>query len=129
MQRADFVYLFDKRNNAFGSYKPNKNQTLEAVADAIAAIGKMENIPVSDLYHNKDLPIEKLVKFKRVKDPATGKYVNYPYPKFVDIPFTPATDDYPYPVEAAELTYDGLHPSDQGCEVIAKSLVKIMKRF
>jgi lysophospholipase L1-like esterase len=129
MQRVDFVYLFDKRNNAYGSYKPKNNQTLEAVADAIAAIGKYENVPVSDLYHNKDLPIEKLVKFKRVKDPATGNYVNNTYPKFIDIPFNPSTDDYPYPVEAIELTYDGLHPSDMGCEVIAKSLVKIMKHF
>ena len=129
MQRVDFVYLFDKKNNAFGSYKPKKDQTLEAVANAIAAIGKYDNIPVSDLYHNKDMPIEKLVKYKRLKDTATGGYVNYPYPKFIDIPFNPATDDYPYPVEAADLTYDGLHPSDTGCEVIAKSLVKIMKKF
>ncbi|MFD2147672.1 SGNH/GDSL hydrolase family protein [Mucilaginibacter antarcticus] len=129
MQRVDFVYLFDKRNNAFGSYKAKNNQTLEAVANAIAAIGKLENIPVSDLYHNTDLPMAKLVKFKKLKDGNTGKYVNYPYPKFIDVPFNPATDEYPYPIEATDLTYDGLHPSDRGCEVIAKSLVKIMKKF
>jgi lysophospholipase L1-like esterase len=129
MQRVDFVYLFDKRNNAFGSYKANKGQTLEAVANAIAAIGQLENIPVSDLYHDKDLPIERLVKFKRVNDPATGNYVNYPYPKFIDISFNPATDEYPYPAEASDLTYDGLHPSDLGCELIAAGLIKIMKDF
>ncbi|MES2807700.1 MAG: SGNH/GDSL hydrolase family protein [Bacteroidota bacterium] len=129
MQRVDFVYLFDKRNNAHGSYKAKKEQTLEAVANAIVAIGKLENIPVSDLYHNKEMPMDRLVKFKRLKSAATGGYVDYPYPKFIDVPFNPATDEYPYPAEAADLTYDGLHPSDSGCEVIANSLVKIMRKF
>jgi lysophospholipase L1-like esterase len=129
MQRVDFVYIFDKRNNAYGSYKPKNNQTLEAVANAIAAIGKFENIAVSDLYHNKEMPIERLVKFKRLKDAKTGNYINYPYPQFIDIPFNAATDEYPYPAEATDLTYDGLHPSDAGCKVIANSLVKIMRKF
>lgn len=129
LQRVDFVYLFDKRNNAFGSYQPKNGQTLEAVANAIAEIGKYDKIQVTDLYHNKDFILERLVKFKRLKDPATGSYTDYAYPKFIGIPFNPATDDYPYPEEAIDLTYDGLHPSDTGCEIIANSLVKIMKNF
>ena len=129
MQRVDFVYLFDKKNNAYGSYKDKNGQSLEAVANAIADIARSENIPVVDLYHDKDLPIQKLVNFKRVKDLATGAYTDYPYPKFVDVPFNPLTDDYPYPNEAINLTYDGLHPSDAGCAVIARDIVKIMKRF
>jgi lysophospholipase L1-like esterase len=129
LQRVDFVYLFDKKNNAFGSYQQKNGQTLEAVANAIIDIAKYENIPVTDLYHNKDFTLEKLVKFKRVKDPATGTYTNYPYPKFIGVPFNPATDDYPYPTEAINLTYDGLHPSDKGCAIIANSLVKIFKKF
>jgi lysophospholipase L1-like esterase len=129
MQRVDFVYILDKKNTAYGSYKEKNGQSLEAVANAIAAIGQSENIPVVDLYHNKGLPIQKLVNFKRVKDPATGAYTNYPYPKFVDIPFNPSTDDYPYPKEAISLTYDGLHPSDAGCAVIAKDIIKIIKHF
>jgi len=129
LQRVDFVYLFDKKNNAFGSYRQKNGQTLEAVANAIVAIGNYEKIPVDDLYHNKDFVPERLVKFKRMKDPATGTYTDFVYPKSIGIPFDPATDDYPYPPEAVDLTYDGLHPSDTGCEIIAKSLVKIMKKF
>ncbi|TSJ44348.1 SGNH/GDSL hydrolase family protein [Mucilaginibacter corticis] len=128
LQRVDFVYLFDKNNNAHGSYRDNKGQTLEAVANAIASIGKLENIPVDDLYHDSDFTLDKLVKFKRVKD-QSGQYADLPYPKFIDVPFNPATDDYPYPKEAIDLTYDGLHPSDKGCAIIAKSVVKIMKKF
>ncbi|GAA4092411.1 SGNH/GDSL hydrolase family protein [Mucilaginibacter panaciglaebae] len=129
LQRVDFVYLFDKKNNAYGSYREKNGQTLEAVANAIAASGKLENIPVDDLYHNADFTLPKLVKFKRVKDVQTDQYADLPYPKSIDIPFNPSTDDYPYPTEAIGLTFDGLHPSDKGCAVIAKSLVKIMKKF
>lgn len=129
LQRVDFVYLFDKKNNAYGSYRAKNGQTLEAVANAIAAIGKLENIRVDDLYHNTKFTLPNLVKYKRVKDPQSGQYVDLPYPKSIDVPFNPATDDYPYPVEAVGLTFDGLHPSDKGCAIIAKSLVKIMKKF
>ena len=56
-------------------------------------------------------------------------YENYPYPKFIDIPFNPETDEYPYPLESMEMTYDGLHPSDKGYEVIAELLEKVMKKM
>ncbi|MFD2874304.1 SGNH/GDSL hydrolase family protein [Mucilaginibacter ximonensis] len=129
LQRVDFVYVLDKRNNAYGSYREKNGQTLAAVANAIAAIGKLENITVDDLYHNADFTLPKLVKYKRLKDVQSGRYVDLPYPKFIDVPFNPATDDYPYPVDAIGLTYDGLHPSDAGCAIIAKSLVKILKKL
>jgi lysophospholipase L1-like esterase len=61
--------------------------------------------------------------------PGANEYKNYSYPSFIDIPFNPETDEYPYPKDAIEMTYDGLHPSDKGYEVIAKKLIKIMKRF
>ena len=64
---------------------------------------------------------------KRLKDPKTGEYRNYPYPDFIDIPFNPETDEYPYPVEAMGVTYDGLHASDKGFMVIAKELVKVLR--
>jgi lysophospholipase L1-like esterase len=73
--------------------------------------------------------LNNLVKFKRLKDPQTGAYKNYPYPDFINIPFNPDTDEYPYPVESVDMTYDGLHPSDKGYEVITKMLVKIMKKY
>ena len=129
MQRADFVYLTNAKNNAYGSYKPKNGQYLEAFAKAIDSIGHVENVPVVDLYHVRPLRVDKLVKFKRLKNPQTGVYTNYPYPAFIDIPFTPETDDYPYPTGAINMTYDGLHPSDAGYAQISKRLVKVLKKF
>ena len=129
MQRADFVYLTNAKNNAYGSYKPKNGQYLEAFANAIDSIGHAENVPVVDLYHVRPLRVDKLVKFKRLKNPQTGVYTNYSYPAFIDIPFTPETDDYPYPAGAINITYDGLHPSDAGYAQISKRLVKVLKKF
>ena len=124
MQRGDFVYIGDAKNNAYGSYKEKNNQSLASFADAIAAIGKYEHVPVVDLYHEKSLDMNGLVKFKRLKDPQTGSYRNYSYPAYIGVPFNPETDEYPYPPEAAGITYDGLHPSDRGFGVIAGMLLK-----
>jgi hypothetical protein len=70
-----------------------------------------------------------MVNFKRMKDPNTGEYKNFKYPSFIDIPFNPDTDEYPYPIESINMTYDGLHPADKGNAAIAKMLVKVMKKF
>ncbi|AMR31269.1 GDSL family lipase [Mucilaginibacter sp. PAMC 26640] len=124
MQRGDFVYINDAKNNAFGSYKSKNGQTLAAFADAIDSIGQFEKIPVVDLYHNKKLAVEKAVKFKRLKDPVTGLYVNYKYPGYIAVPFNPVTDEYPYPTAASNVTFDGLHPSDKGYAIITKAIIK-----
>jgi len=129
MQRNDFVYIANANNNAYGSYKAKNGQTLETFANAIAKIGNHENFPVVDLYHNQKLKIEKAVKFKRLKNPSTGMYQNYKYPESATIPYQPKGDDYPYPPEAAKVTYDGLHPSDKGNKIIAESLVHVFKKY
>lgn len=129
MQRADFVYINNYKNNAYGSYRDKNGFRLEQFAGAINSIGKYEHIPVVDLYHKKELSVEHLVKYKRIKDPQTGEYKNYPYPDFIDIPFNPEKDEYPYPADAIDMTYDGLHPSDKGYRVISGMLVKIMKKY
>jgi lysophospholipase L1-like esterase len=129
MQRADFVFLPNSKNNAFGSYREKNGQLLEQFANAVNLIGKSEHFPVVDLYHKKGMELEKLVKFKRLKNPQTGIYQNYAYPDFIDIPFNPETDEYPYPVEAIDMTYDGLHPSDKGYQVIADMLQQILKKY
>jgi lysophospholipase L1-like esterase len=129
MQRNDFVYIADANNNAYGSYKTKNGQSLEEFANAVLAISKYENAPVVDLYHDPALKIENLVNFKRLKDPKTGKYVNYAYPQSIDVPFNPKTDDYPYPPAAVNVTYDGLHPSDKGNAMIAKSVVRVFKKL
>jgi len=129
MPRGDFVYINNPKNNFYGSYKDKDGQTLAQVADAIRAIGRYEHLKVIDLYHERRLSIPRLVRFKRVKDPQTGQYKDYPWPDYIGLPFNPATDEYPYPVEAMDATYDGLHPSDKGDAIIAKKLIKVLKKL
>ena len=129
MQRADFVYINDMKNNAYGSYKEKNGQSLAAFAGAIDSIGKYEHFEVVDLYNKSGMTLKNLVKYKRLKDPKTGEYKNYKYPAFINIPFNPETDEYPYPPDAIDMTYDGLHPSDKGFEVIAQMLEKVMRKF
>ncbi len=129
LQRGDFVYIGDMKNNAYGSYNEKNGQWLSQFADAILQIGKKEGIPVIDLYNRSGITVKNIVKFKRLKDPQTGLYKNYHYPEYANIPFNPATDEYPYPVDAIGMTYDGLHPSDQGNAIIAKMLVKALRAY
>lgn len=127
MQRSDFVYINDMKNTAWGSYKEKNGQKLSDFAEAVKAIGKYENLQVIDLYHEPGMEVENLVKFKRLKDPLSGDYKNYPYPQYIGIPFNPETDEYPYPADAVSVTYDGLHPSDEGYRIIADKLISILK--
>ena len=128
MPRADFVYINNYKNNAWGSYKPKQGQTLEQVADAVMDIARHENLRCIDLYHDRRLAVPRLVHFKRLKDPGTGSYRDYPYPDYTAIPFNPSTDDFPYPETAAGMTYDGLHPSDRGNAEIARRLIKVLRK-
>ena len=129
MQRTDFVYINNPKNNAWGSYRDKNGQYLEQFAKAIDSIGRLEGLPVADLYHQEELSVKNLVKFKRLKDPATGQYRNYRYPDYIDVPFNADADEYPYPVEVIDVTYDGLHPSDKGYAIISNLLVKMMKKW
>lgn len=129
MQRADFVHIFDFQNNAYGNYKPKAEQTLEEVANAIATIAKSENFELVDLYHDGQLAIKDLINFKRLKNPETGTYQNYTYPSYINVPFSPKTDEYPYPLDAQKLTFDGLHPSDKGYEIITDRILKVFNHF
>jgi len=126
MQRGDFVYINNAKNNAYGSYRKKNKQELEQFVNAIMEIGKLEKFPIVDLYHDSGITLENMVNFKRLKDPQTGQYENYAYPAYTAVPYDPANDEYPYPVEAMNMTYDGLHPSDKGYEVIAGMLEKVL---
>jgi lysophospholipase L1-like esterase len=129
MQRADFVYINDMKNNAYGSYKTKNDLSLEQVAEAIRQIGSVEKCGVIDLYHVNNMSIKHLVNFKRLKNPATGQYQDYRYPAYTAIHFNPQTDGYPYPPEAVNVTFDGLHPSDKGNAMIAEKLIKVLKGY
>lgn len=129
LQRGDFVYIADMNNNAYGSYKAKKGQLLSQVVAAIDSIADYEHFDKIDLYHNSGITLENMVKYKRLKDPATGTYRNYTWPDYKDVPFHPETDEYPYPVDAIDMTYDGLHPSDKGFAVIADKLVAVMREI
>jgi lysophospholipase L1-like esterase len=128
MQRADFVYLFDAHNNAYGSYKSKNGQELGQFAEAVKEIGSYEHFSVIDLYYKSGMTVKNAVKFKRLKDSVTGKYNNIKYPKYTRLPFHPGIDQYPYPPDAIEYTYDGLHPSDKGHRVIADMIIKVFKK-
>ena len=129
MQRTDFVDVNNIKSVIYGSYKAKNGHFLFEYADAIKQIAKTESFQLVDLYYKSGIRPTNAVKYRRLKDPATGDYKNYKYPDYTNIPFNPATDDYPYPMDAIGMTYDGLHPSDKGHEKIARMLVKIMKRY
>jgi lysophospholipase L1-like esterase len=127
MQRGDFVYIKNPKNNAYGSYRAKDGQTLAQFAHAVKEIAKYEKLKVVDLYNEKKLAVKHVVKYKHLKDPETAAYKNFSYPAYIDVPFDPIKDEYPYPVGAGAMTYDGLHPSDQGYSVISKLMIKAIK--
>jgi lysophospholipase L1-like esterase len=126
LQRGDFVYVNDMKNNAYGSYRDKNGQSLQQVAQVIEDIGVYEKIPVLDLYNDSGITVDNVVVFKRLKDPKTGARRDYKYPAYVDVPFNPESDQYPYPVESIDMTYDGLHPSDKGYRIIASMLERLL---
>lgn len=129
LQRGDFVYISNMKNNAYGSYRAKNDQNLAQFAEAVVNIAKVENIVALDLFNKSGITLNNMVNFKRLKDPQTGEYKNFKYPAYVDVPFNPEKDEYPYPTEAINMTYDGLHPSDKGNAAIAKMLIKEMKKL
>ncbi|GAA0879350.1 hypothetical protein GCM10009119_23180 [Algoriphagus jejuensis] len=129
MQRVDFVYINNPKNNAFGSYREKNGQNLGDFANAIKAIGTQEDLPVVDLFYLKKMGLADLVKYKWLKNPITGNYQKFNYPDFIDVPFDAETDEYPYPEKSIDITYDGLHPSDRGYQIIARQLYPIFEEF
>ena len=125
VERADFVYLFDHFNNAPGSYAPEHGQRLADIADAIYAACRAFGVPALDLHKASGITPQNAVRFKRVRT-ADGVR-DLPYPDYAGLPFDPENDPYPYPPEARALTYDGLHPTDEGNEILASLLAPALR--
>lgn len=122
VERADFVYVGDAANHAPGSDMPVNGLWLHEVADAIYRNCLHAGIPCIDLHAECGFTPQNAVKFKRVRTPEG--YRNLPWPEYHRYPFDPERDEYPYPPECMDRTYDGLHPSDLGNEIIAKILAE-----
>lgn len=123
--RTDFVYLFDYHNNAQGSYASEHGQRLCDVAYGIVSACKAQDIPCVNLYDESGITPENAVHFKRVHT-ADGD-LDLPFPDYLGIPYHPDEDPYPYPPESHALTYDGLHPTDEGNEILATLIADALK--
>lgn len=118
VERGDFVYINDYHNVAPGSYQQLGHQWLTDVAKQIFRCVQGDKIYTVDLNQRCGFDQYNVVKFKRVKTEIG--FQDLPYPDYIGIPYDPDQDGYPYPIESIALTYDGLHPSDEGSEIIAE---------
>lgn len=125
VERADFVYLLDPENNARGSYVPENGLLLKDLASEILVAYEEEGVHAVDLWTRSGFRQDNLIRYKRVR--KDGQYRNLPYPGYIDVPFSPGRDEYPYPEEAIALTYDGLHPSDEGADILAELFAESFK--
>lgn len=129
VERGDFVYINDYHNHAPGSYKALGNQVLSQVAQKIFTCVRGENIHTVDLNTLCGFNQENVIKFKRVR--TKDGFKDLAFPEYIDILYNPEEDGYPYPIESMALTYDGLHPSDEGSAIIAdivqKAITKVLK--
>ena len=127
VERGDFVYINDANNNAHNSSLPEENGVyLKEIASAIRGACDTLGLECVDLHEESGFSVENVVRFKHVKTPEG--YQDLPWPAYADYPFDPA-DEYPYPKEACGLTYDGLHPSDEGNQVIADLLAARIQKI
>ena len=117
VERTDFVYLLDPENNARGSYAQEKGLALSVLSAEILKCCEQEGVATVNCHDLSGFTPENAVRFRRVR---CGDHTeDLPYPDYIGVPFSPRNDPYPYPPEAAWMTYDGLHPTDEGCEILA----------
>lgn len=117
VERSDFIYCLDHHHIDHGSYAPEAGQNLSDVAAAIFSCVSGEHVYPVNLHDRSGITVANAVKFQRKR--VNGKETDLPYPDYIGVPYDPDLDEYPYPPEAIGLTYDGLHPSDKGADIIA----------
>ncbi|MBP3543590.1 MAG: SGNH/GDSL hydrolase family protein [Lachnospiraceae bacterium] len=127
VERADFICILDTLNQAQGSYAPEAGVMLSWVAEAIYRCANNAGIAAFDLHKECGFTQENVIHFKWLK--KDGSYQKLAYPEYVGVSYQPETDEYPYPPEAVALTYDGLHPSDEGNEILAELIAKELEKL
>jgi lysophospholipase L1-like esterase len=127
VERGDFVCITNIWNMAHGSYREENGVALHDVSNAIFRTVRGEGIIPVDLYTRSGFIPSNAVKFKRLR--INGVVTDVTYPNYIDIAYHQEKDPYPYPEEAAWMTYDGLHPSDLGSEAIALVLSDEINRI
>ncbi len=122
-ERGQFVYLLKQSNNAEGGWFKKDGGTLKEFSSKLYQSYLETGIPCLDLYSLCGFNFSNIVKYKHVKL-SDGSYKNLSYPEYTNYKFDSSKDEYPYPLDAMNMTYDGLHPSDYGNEIIATLLSK-----
>ena len=123
VERGDFVEIIDPSNNMHGSYALCHGQKLKDISAKIfRCADSCEWVEALDLHRLSGFKQGNVLHFKRIK--VDGEYRNVEFPDYVQYSYDPETDEYPYPSAAGWMTYDGLHPSDEGNERIATILAE-----
>ena len=125
VERGDFVCIGDPECHTMGSYRSQAGQRLCDIAKSIAWTAEKAGLWVVDLHEYAGFTTENVVRFKRLR--KESEYYDYSYPDYVDIPYDCKRDLYPYPADAVGMTFDGLHPSDEGNEAIAQLLAEKLR--
>lgn len=130
IERTDFVYVGGNEMLTPGSYAPRAGQWLCDISKAIyetCTQSGINNLYAVNLHDRSGITPANAMKWKRV---WTGTaYENLPYPDYLSVPDDPVPKEHPYPVEAVGWTYDGLHPSDAGNQLIADILADEIKNI
>ena len=127
VERGDYVSINDPFIFAKGSYEPKNGRTMNDIANAIFSSAREENVININTHDKAGFTCFNAVKFKRCY--LHGKLVDLPYPNYRQGLYDPEAGVYPYPKEAANMTFDGLHPSDLGAEKLSEIIFEGMRNY
>ena len=127
VERSDFTSLNDPYNYAKGSYDPIDGVKLETIAEGILKEAQESGVFNVDTHGQAGFSCYNAVKFRRCV--INGESIDLPYPNYTQIPYDPECGVYPYPSDAIDMTYDGLHPSDKGSQALANVILEAFTKL
>lgn len=127
VERGDFVHINEPFNYSTGSYEKKYGRTMNDIANAIFSEAREAGVININTHDKAGFTCLNAVKFKRCY--LHGKIVDLPYPNYRQGLYDPEGGVYPYPKEAINMTYDGLHPSDLGAEKLAEIIFEDMRNY